>query len=270
VGYAVELCKKFGVIPAAAPDSQELALPWTFTDGQIKAKTQGDQWFTPVAYINHQLNNVWVDQEHQAAPPQGRWDLCPMTGLSADQAETIATNLGLRLPTLDEWNAVYKLQSPESWKASANLRDQTWKLQKDHMDELQKTEVIPNLDWASNGGHSHSYQARSTETSPSSDGYVFFATVTSQKGPENICNFIGNAAEYVKDGGAFYAIGGSAISDPAAVDQKEPVKKDPLICDVGFRLAADGISKGQSMQKWNEALAKEEADAPVAFNGRRP
>jgi hypothetical protein len=264
--YCVPWCKQFNVVPAAAAYSKEIALPWTFDNGQLKAKAPADEWLISDAYINHQLTNAWADPA-LARPPQGRWDLCPMTGLGADQASSIASQLGLRLPTLDEWNAVYQLQDAASWKGSANLRDHTWQSQKDHMDSVEARQAIPGLNWASTGGHSHSYQAgpNPPTISASTDGYVFFAPVNSQKGPEDISNFIGNAAEYVNDRGTYYAIGGSAISDPSAVDQKQPIKKDPEVCDVGFRLAADGISKTQSVQKWTDAIAREQADAPAAF-----
>lgn len=190
-----------------------------------------------------------------ARPAEGS----PVQHLSPVAAACLASLVGCRLPTADEWLAAASA-FPED-PGAYNLRDQTWARHRDLSRRLAasgRPTQAPTAGAFDNGGPDRDAAA------PTDDGQLWFAPVDLAPSPRPLA-LIGNVAEYVLHADlpfpadpldpklpnmlaahprAFSIIGGSALSDPG----QDPRSPRPVVlpeaaegfADVGFRLAFSG------------------------------
>ena len=191
----------------------------------------------------------------------------PVQHISAAGAVYFAYLLGCRLPASDEWAAA-RATLKDDPAAGANLRDQTWQKQKDH---IQKFEEAGRLsapeDFYPDAGAfwpkgAQRLTGRDAKARPGDDGVLWLAPVGGAK-PGEFQGLVGNVAEFTFDDPAALAkwqgdadqlkqllaasaaqvrvIGGSALSGPQIpVDAAQAVdyaEASAGYADVGVRLA---------------------------------
>lgn len=147
--------------------------------------------------------------------------------------------LGSRLPTSEEWQAVISsgLAEKSAGPHGPNLRDATWKKERDYLMQVRELEVLPidqDIFWPA--GVAAPKQGRQALPKTEQDDGVLWFTAAGNDHPEVLQNVLGNVAEYLFDDTSkqFYVAGGSALSPP----EVDPVKPYP----VEARLAANGFS----------------------------
>jgi len=204
----------------------------------------------------------------------------PVQYVSPQAAVYVARMLGCRLPSPAEW--AHARRKHDAGAGSPNLRDQTWKRQKDHVQGLISDGEI--------GGFVDGYypdsgifwpedvktrnERQKAEALPGDDGTLWFATVDSDKG-RTFHHLVGNVAELVCQAAEdleklevksaadaekffrakadrFYVIGGSALSPPV-VKPETPARlaaKEAAFgySDVGFRLAFTAPAESLSVR----------------------
>lgn len=189
-------------------------------------------------------------------------DGVPMQHASVDAMVYIASVLGCRLPTLEEWRRAVAAEPASG--AAANLRDGAWKRQWEAVSAMKGRADAPP--WPDRGAFKPrdmvlAIDDRARPASTEDDGVLWFSAV--DVGPGRIFrNLVGNVAEVVFDGPAPSAaaaaqpervdellgdratlrvVGGSALSaTELGVDRAWPVDRTPSRegwADVGFRVA---------------------------------
>ena len=194
----------------------------------------------------------------------------PMQHVSVEAAAYLAALLGCRLPTAAEWQHARRTDA-NSPPAAANLRDKTWRRQKDHIAELgAKVGAVyayPDAGafWPANMPAGQRKTGPDAQALDSDDGVLWFAKVESGRAGA-FRHLVGNVAELVldapaaaeqlknvkaadvrvmlqKNSSAVRVIGGSALSAPAidpatayAPEFREVSSREGY-ADVGFRLA---------------------------------
>jgi hypothetical protein len=170
----------------------------------------------------------------------------PMQYVPARAAEYIASIVGCRLPSVDEWAAASK--SSEQSVGVSNVRDLTWRLELDHLARRVPggRRVRPDAGMFVPAGERPSDDVWTSNGAEVNDGVLWFREVASAgHGPPAVfVDLVGNVAEYVTgEAGRVYVIGASAVSPPPRV--RDPMKafevgRDQMtggFSDVGFRLA---------------------------------
>lgn len=121
----------------------------------------------------------------------------PMQFVSPAAAIFAAAIAGCRLPSAEEWRAA--LQMDPDAERDANLRDETWKTQFEH---IRSIDASKNPDWPNMGIFVPAAQARTwptrvndAEVHPRNDGVLWFRPVAAGAG--TFRNLVGNVAEFV-------------------------------------------------------------------------
>lgn len=193
----------------------------------------------------------------------------PLQRITPHAAAALASIVGCRLPTSDEWVAAYNMAGRPAAGAGWNLRDSAFETQRSFVESLGEIRSPPWPDLgvfrgigesSPSGGEAGSY--------PVSDGFLWFQGVGVGADRE-FKHLVGNVAEYVlvgpgRDGlmtdrpgdtraalgamagavegdGVFAVIGGSALSPPGVgLDEPRAYTLGHDLqgfADVGFRLA---------------------------------
>ena len=197
----------------------------------------------------------------------------PVQYLTPEAMMYVASLVGCRLPTPSEWRAAYDAYEKGVPTAQWNLRDETWRVQRDHVAAL-----------AGGGAGNHAPQApdegiylppkgatpvasgAEARALPQRDGTLYFRPADAPGG-STFRQLVGNVAEVVCDASepfeqlkdrtppkiksfaaepatGLFVIGGSALSPPEVpVDSPQAVKPGAAYADVGFRLAFTAPSK---------------------------
>lgn len=192
----------------------------------------------------------------------------PMQSISPVALAVLARSVGCRFPTPGEWRAAYQLMG-SSIPAGANLRDQTWRTQQQHVDATRKQVIRKDpYQWPDAGAFTLESgkppEGERATARPGTDGTLWFAKVASGPGP--IHHLVGNVAELTfndwykletvaPSAGAIATlfdaqmdalgiIGGSALSAPEfPIDRPLPVDTitaEEGYADMGARLAFSG------------------------------
>jgi len=191
----------------------------------------------------------------------------PVQHLSVAGAVCFARLLGCRLPASDEWAAA-KATLKGDGAAGANLRDQAWQRQKDHIQKLEEAGRLSSPeDYYPDAGAfwpkgAQRLTGRDAKSRPGDDGMLWLAPVGNARPGEFQC-LVGNVAEFTFDDPAaltkwqddadqlkqllaasadkIRVIGGSALSAPQIpVDVAQAVdyaEASAGYADVGLRLA---------------------------------
>lgn len=124
-------------------------------------------------------------------------DDLPMQYVSPAAAIYAAAIAGCRLPSAEEWRAALQMD-PEA-ERDANLRDETWKAQFEH---IRSIDASKNPDWPNLGIFVPAAQARTWptrandgEVHPRNDGVLWFRPAAAGSGMFK--NLVGNVAEFV-------------------------------------------------------------------------
>ena len=206
----------------------------------------------------------------------------PMQYVSPQAAVYFARMLGCRLASPEEWAHARRTDDGNTRPGGPNLRDQTWKRQKDHIHKLISSGDI--------GGFVEGYypdsgifwpkdaktrqERQEAEALPGDDGVLWFAAVDSDEGG-TFHHLVGNVAEFVcgacedleklkvesaadaekffqANAERFYVVGGSALSAPSIKPETPglvPAKEAALgYSDVGFRLAFTAPAESLSVR----------------------
>ncbi len=273
---AVESAAKWGEVaklmasPNAKADARSGARTWTWTQFpptsgsspgkiQVSAAAPGDTsagWLSPLASMANQAY-------YAGKPPEPPSPGSPMNQVTVPAAVYVASLLGCRLPTSDEWLAAAgdaRLVNP-----NPNYRDASWKGQLDYIRGLPP---IRRADFPDEGVF-WPVQPNKSAKRPvlgsaepvvtSDDGFIWFAPVSLGDGV--LKHLLGNVAELclnqpptptdltpeaalaaVGRGEAVRFVGGSALS-PREVEPRTPYSLEArsfgtlTFSDVGFRLA---------------------------------
>ncbi|MBL8877317.1 MAG: hypothetical protein JNM86_16115 [Phycisphaerae bacterium] len=156
-----------------------------------------------------QGKNYYAPELGEIAPPN--YD-SPMDWVSPDAALLAARQMGVRLPTVDEWKAAVEAAGGQK-KASAgeNRRDKTWLIQFQYIDKLDvigkewphagifwPKNLVPQ--WPQADGKMLYVNASDDSSLPINDGYLWFAPA--MRDSDGWSNLIGNVSEIVLDGPA--------------------------------------------------------------------
>ena len=242
------------------------------TDGRLGPRTwdlnPGGELAVAPAWVRLPLGFNPADFYYAGAKAGSPGPAAPMQHISAAGAVYFAYLLGCRLPGSDEWAAA-KATLKGDPAAGANLRDQVWQRQKDHIQKLEEAgRLSAPEDYYPDAGAfwpkaaAQRLTGRDAKSLPGDDGVLWFAPVGNAKPGEFQC-LIGNVAEFTFEDPAALAkwqgdadqlkpllaasadkirvIGGSAMSAPQiptdvaqAVDYTEA---STGYADVGLRLA---------------------------------
>lgn len=189
----------------------------------------------------------------------------PMQHVSAAAAAYFASLLGCRLPTAGEWRCAHEKFDKAAGKGP-NLRDATWKKQRDRVAELESEGTADSRYYPDAGifwpkAAADRKEGSAAESGSGDDGLLWFAKVGADP-PRSFHHLTGNVAEFVyedpaallkaegakgladllaKTSGKLFVVGGSALSPPSLKpDQPYPVDYTEAhagYSDVGFRLA---------------------------------
>jgi len=228
----------------------------------------GGEVIEATAWVRLPLGFSAADFYYAGAKAGSPGPAVPMQHISAAGAVYFAHLLGCRLPASDEWAAARATLKGDP-AAGANLRDQTWQKQKDHIQKLEEAGRLsaPEDHYPDAGafwpkGATQRLTGRDAKSRPGDDGVLWLTPVGSAK-PGEFRNLVGNVAEFTYDDPAALAkwqgdadqlkqllaasadkvrvIGGSALSAPRipidvaqAVDYAEA---SAGYADVGLRLA---------------------------------
>jgi hypothetical protein len=208
-----------------------------------------------VGELNENYSQIGSPVTHDRAPELNPSRRQPMQYVSAKGAMLAAAVAGCRLPTAAEWQAA---NAGAEKQVGINLRDQTWRLELDHMNKRPFAgRCRPDAGMFVPAG-----EKPSDEISPRgdgrelNDGVLWFHEVPTTPAPVFV-DLVGNVAEFVTgDGGKVHVIGGSALSPPARkLDQPYALAADQqtaAFSDVGFRLAFSEPAAG--MEKLASAV----------------
>jgi len=195
-------------------------------------------------------------------------DMCPATWLSFDEAKTMAEKLGGRLPTPEEWKsatdragAVRRLRSA-AWTTQFGLVG-TWRTM-----AIGHAGRLPDVGSFSKQGNLTANNNYLTDSSAApgatNDGALWLRSVMPEGGwkPEHkFHHLIGNAAEWVNDGGTPRIMGGSVVSPPSlpTTEKLTPPNSGSrfAVFDVTFRLVVPMLEGGAGLglAKFKEAAA---------------
>ncbi|HEY8750580.1 MAG TPA: hypothetical protein VIM11_21530 [Tepidisphaeraceae bacterium] len=217
--------------------------PITASDYWLRGRTDGlfDYFRKDKA---HPLNHPSLDAD-LGDNPMNRFKI-PMQYLPAPTAFYVASQLGCRLPTSQEWKLAYATVGE---KGNFNLRDETWQKQQVYVKQVNVPSKAPVLEWPDAGA----FRPRAADigaTGPnakpftnSDDHVLWFRDVDAPDG-QVFHNLVGNVWEYVWEDpaalesvtdksvrgwrsliegkvGQLAVIGGSALSGPE-LDQTKP------------------------------------------------
>jgi hypothetical protein len=157
----------------------------------------------------------------------------PAQQISPLAASKLASLLGCRLPTSDEWRAAYQVSNAAAAR-DQNLRDVTW--DKQYRYAMQQPENV-RRDLLPNAGIFLGVPQDRPNALTNNDGKLWFSWVDSGGGRDNdFRHLVGNVAEYACDpaSGDYSVIGGSAMSP---TDMK---------IDTAYRIDPGNVSKGYS------------------------
>jgi len=245
---------------------------WSFTArGELSVGTwyKNDPIFTPElpGYAPTTLAPGQVVRLAEAAGGEPTREH-PMQSISPVALAVLARSVGCRFPTPGEWQAAYQLLG-SSIPAGANLRDQAWRTQQQHVDATRRQVIRKDpYQWPDAGAFTPESgkppEGERATSRPSADGTLWFAKVGSGPGP--VHHLVGNVAELtfsdwykletVAPSAAAIAtlfdaqmdalgiIGGSALSAPELpIDRPLPVDTitaEEGYADMGARLAFSG------------------------------
>ena len=241
-------------------------------DGRLGPRTwdlnPGGELIEAPAWVRLPLGFNHADFYYAGAKVGSPGPAAPMQHLSAAGAVYFAYLLGCRLPGSDEWAAA-KATLKGDPAAGANLRDQVWQRQKDHIQKLEEAgRLSAPEDYYPDAGAfwpkaaAQRLTGRDARSQPGDDGVLWLAPVANAK-PGEFQGLVGNVAEFTFDDPAALAkwqgdadelkallaasadkirvIGGSAMSAPQiptdvaqAVDYAEA---SAGYADVGLRMA---------------------------------
>lgn len=156
---------------------------------------------------NMQGKSYYAPELGEIAPPN--YD-SPMDWVSPDAALLAARQMGVRLPTVEEWAAaVESAGGPKKAMTGENRRDKTWLIQFKYIDELN---VLDGKEWPHAGifwpknlqpqwpqgdGKMLYVNASDDSSLPLNDGYLWFAPAS--RDSEGWSNLVGNVSEIVLD-----------------------------------------------------------------------
>lgn len=178
-------------------DRSKESVAWKDQTGWLKGHPtmQGKSYYAP------ELGEI--------APPN--YD-SPMDWVSPDAALLAARQMGVRLPTVEEWKAAIEAAGGEK-KASGgeNRRDKAWLIQFRYIDKLDvigkewphagifwPKNLVPQ--WPQGDGKMLYVNASDDSSLPTNDGYLWFAPA--MRDSDGWSNLIGNVSEIVLDGAA--------------------------------------------------------------------
>lgn len=158
---------------------------------------------------NMQGKPYYAPELGEIAPPN--FD-SPMDWVSPDAALLAAREMGVRLPTVNEWKAAVERAGGQKSAASGqNRRDKTWLMQFQYIDKLDvigkewphagifwPKNLVPQ--WPQADGKMLYVNASDDSSLDVNDGYLWFAP--SMRDSEGWSNLVGNVSEIVFDGGS--------------------------------------------------------------------
>ena len=201
-------------------------------------------------------------------------DLCPATWLTFQEAKTAAENLGGQLPTSAQWAA-----AANTGGRGRRLRSAAWSTQLRLVESWRARDTGHGKRLPDTGSFSKLPQLAATAyltdnnaaAGADNDGVLWLRSVLPDGGwkpADKFFHIIGNAAEWVNDGGAPGIIGGSVVSPPSLpLTQKLTPSLQGASFDVTFRLVVpmgEG-GEGAGLQKFLDevkALALPAAPQP--------
>lgn len=157
-------------------------------------------------YPTMQGKSYYAPELGEIAPPSFA---SPMDWVSPDAALLAARQMGVRLPTTQEWKqAVAGAGGDEKASAGENRRDKTWTIQFEYIDKLDVLEKEwphagifwpKNLQpwWPQGDGKMLYVNASDSSALPFNDGYLWFAPAS--RDSEGWSNLVGNVSEIVLD-----------------------------------------------------------------------
>ena len=208
----------------------------------------------------------------------------------------LASLVGCRLPTPEEWHAAFEAYEKAVPPAQWNLRDETWRVQKEHVAALGDTgprgPQLPDegiyLPPRQSGEPPAAATGAAAKSLAQRDGTLYFRP-TDATGGSTFRQLVGNVAEMVCDapeaiaqlkertpqgiksfaadaGTGLFVIGGSALSPPELpTDRPLPLKPGAAYADVGFRLAFTAPSRNLA-ERLEWALAGQGFVKPAGDN----
>lgn len=186
----------------------------------------------------------------------------PVTKVSHEMAEAVASLMGCRLPTGGEYRAAFAgvgVGQTELW----NLSDRTVERQRAYNAQMLAAGK-PALFAPGDGGYASS--GNDAAVWPADDGVLWFRGVGVQAGGVRFKNIVGNVGEWV--GGERGVVGGSAVSRPT---QRPEEVVDPGsthdFMDVGFRLAIPADDFGSLATALEKSLESTRSSAYVLGGG---
>jgi formylglycine-generating enzyme required for sulfatase activity len=201
-------------------------------------------------------------------------DRHPVQYVTPEAAMYLASLVGCRLPTPEEWRAAFDAYEKAVPPAQWNLRDETWRVQKDHVAALgdggPRGPQLPDdgiyLPPRQSGEPAAVATGAAAKSLAQRDGTLYFRP-TDAAGGSTFRQLVGNVGEIVCDapeafgqlkertpqaiksfasdaGTGLFVIGGSALSPPELpTDRPLPLKPGAAYADVGFRLAFTAPSR---------------------------
>jgi formylglycine-generating enzyme required for sulfatase activity len=221
-------------------------------------------------------------------------DRHPVQYVTPESAMFVASLVGCRLPTPEEWRAAFDAYEKAVPPAQWNLRDETWRVQRDHVAALgdagPRGPQLPDdgiyLPPRPSGEPATVATGAAAKSLAQRDGTLYFRP-TDAAGGSAFRQLVGNVAEIVCDapeafgqlkerspqtikafaadaGTGLFVIGGSALSPPELpTDRPLPLKPGAAYADVGFRLAFTAPSRNLA-ERLEWALAGQGFVKPVA------
>lgn len=164
--------------------------------------SRSDQDLTAAESWMHDAPPTLMGRVYPAgSEPQAPKDAHPMQHVPFPAALYVCRLLNCRLPTSAEWLEAGK-QNVASGSSPPNLRDATWKAQRDHLARLVATDqVLATLHWPDvgtfvpKGMTLPAGKAAEPVAGAANDGMLWFATVDSDSG-RAFSHLTGNVAEY--------------------------------------------------------------------------